>query len=170
MPSKASPRSAATPRVPPAPPAPGPVAPTRREPGDSYVQSFARGLEVLRSFSAQAPAQTISEVSERSGLTRAGDWDAACNATNRARFIANLVAVMRQYGYDGIDLDIEQDWQSPTHTDYIACIAGLRAALDAITPRRLLTAPGDPESPFAPRAPMWIWPAVTFAMFDPITE
>ncbi len=41
-------------------------------PGDSYVQSFARGLEVIRSFSAQAPRQTLSEVAARSGLTRAG--------------------------------------------------------------------------------------------------
>lgn len=44
----------------------------RPVPGDSYVQSFARGLEVIRSFSAQAPRQTLSEVAERSGLTRAG--------------------------------------------------------------------------------------------------
>ncbi|HEY1392912.1 MAG TPA: IclR family transcriptional regulator [Methylibium sp.] len=41
-------------------------------PGDSYVQSFARGLEVLRSFGADAPAQTLSEAAERAGLTRAG--------------------------------------------------------------------------------------------------
>jgi IclR family pca regulon transcriptional regulator len=41
-------------------------------PGDSYVQSFARGLEVIRSFSAQAPRQTLSEVAVASGLTRAG--------------------------------------------------------------------------------------------------
>lgn len=41
-------------------------------PGDSYVQSFARGLEVIRSFSAAAPRQTLSEVAVRSGLTRAG--------------------------------------------------------------------------------------------------
>ncbi|MGE3348342.1 MAG: IclR family transcriptional regulator [Ramlibacter sp.] len=41
-------------------------------PGDSYVQSFARGLEVIRSFNAQAPQQTLSEVAQRSGLTRAG--------------------------------------------------------------------------------------------------
>ena len=41
-------------------------------PGDSYVQSFARGLEVIRSFSAQAPTQTLSEVAGRTGLTRAG--------------------------------------------------------------------------------------------------
>ncbi len=42
------------------------------KPGDSYVQSFARGLEVIRSFSAQAPQQTLSEVAARAGLTRAG--------------------------------------------------------------------------------------------------
>jgi len=41
-------------------------------PGDSYVQSFARGLAVLRSFGADAPRQTLSEVAERSQLTRAG--------------------------------------------------------------------------------------------------
>ena len=42
------------------------------KPSDSYVQSFARGLEVLRSFGAGAPAQTLSEAAERVGLTRAG--------------------------------------------------------------------------------------------------
>ena len=41
-------------------------------PGDSYVQSFARGLEVIRSFSAAAPRQTLTEVAGRAGLTRAG--------------------------------------------------------------------------------------------------
>jgi len=42
------------------------------QPGDGYVQSFARGLEVIRSFDAGAPQQTLTEVAERSGLTRAG--------------------------------------------------------------------------------------------------
>src|SRR3954470_16847304 len=46
---------------------PGPPAP-----GDSYVQSFARGLQVIRSFSAGAPRQTLSEVAAATGLTRAG--------------------------------------------------------------------------------------------------
>jgi IclR family pca regulon transcriptional regulator len=41
-------------------------------PGDSYVQSFARGLSVIRSFSAEAPSQSLTEVAQRSGLTRAG--------------------------------------------------------------------------------------------------
>lgn len=42
------------------------------KPGDAYVQSFARGLEVIRSFSASAPRQTLTEVAGRTGLTRAG--------------------------------------------------------------------------------------------------
>jgi IclR family transcriptional regulator, pca regulon regulatory protein len=41
-------------------------------PGDSYVQSFARGLQVICSFSVQAPQQTLTEVAARSGLSRAG--------------------------------------------------------------------------------------------------
>ncbi|HRM94794.1 MAG TPA: helix-turn-helix domain-containing protein, partial [Alicycliphilus sp.] len=45
---------------------------TTHKPGDSYVQSFARGLEVIRSFNASAPQQTLSEVAARTGLTRAG--------------------------------------------------------------------------------------------------
>lgn len=45
---------------------------TAPRPGDSYVQSFARGLEVIRTFSAAAPQQTLTEVAGRSGLTRAG--------------------------------------------------------------------------------------------------
>ena len=49
--------------------APAPALPV---PGDSYVQSFARGLAVIRSFSAQAPRPTLSEVAGRAQLTRAG--------------------------------------------------------------------------------------------------
>lgn len=55
----------AVPKAAKAPPTPDPT------PGDAYVQSFARGLAVLRSFGAHAPAQTLSEAAERTGLTRA---------------------------------------------------------------------------------------------------
>ena len=48
-----------------------PIAPAQA-PGDSYVQSFARGLAVIRSFNAQAPVQTMTEVANATGLTRAG--------------------------------------------------------------------------------------------------
>src|SRR5207237_3612917 len=59
----AFPRSTATPSS---------VEASSPRPGDTYVQSFARGLQVIRSFSAQAPQQTLSEVAQRTGLTRAG--------------------------------------------------------------------------------------------------
>ena len=49
-----------------------PAGETALKPGDSYVQSFARGLSVIRAFSAEAPAQTLTEVARRCGLTRAG--------------------------------------------------------------------------------------------------
>ena len=42
------------------------------KPGDHYVQSFARGLAVIRAFNAQAPRQTLTEVAKHCGLTRAG--------------------------------------------------------------------------------------------------
>lgn len=41
-------------------------------PGDNFVQSFARGLSVIRSFSSSAPSQTLSDVARSTGLTRAG--------------------------------------------------------------------------------------------------
>lgn len=47
-------------------------APAAPKPGDTYVQSFARGLAVIRSFSAEAPSQSLSDVAARTGLTRAG--------------------------------------------------------------------------------------------------
>ncbi|HEY4371882.1 MAG TPA: IclR family transcriptional regulator C-terminal domain-containing protein [Burkholderiales bacterium] len=41
-------------------------------PSDSYVQSFARGLGVIRAFTAEKPSQTLTEVAARTGLDRAG--------------------------------------------------------------------------------------------------
>ncbi|MDM4766086.1 IclR family transcriptional regulator C-terminal domain-containing protein [Pelomonas sp. SE-A7] len=43
-----------------------------RKPGDGYVQSFARGLAVIRTFDANAPRQTLTDVAKRCGLSRAG--------------------------------------------------------------------------------------------------
>lgn len=42
------------------------------KPGDSYVQSFARGLSVIRTFDTHHGQQTLTEVAKRCGLTRAG--------------------------------------------------------------------------------------------------
>src|SRR5437870_5148058 len=36
-----------------------------------FVQSLERGLSVIRSFSREAPSLTLSEIADRTGLTRA---------------------------------------------------------------------------------------------------
>ena len=41
-------------------------------PNDQFVQSFARGLSVIRAFGPKASEMTLTEVAERTGLTRAG--------------------------------------------------------------------------------------------------
>jgi IclR family transcriptional regulator, pca regulon regulatory protein len=46
--------------------------PIPEKPGDSYVQSFARGLAVIRAFNAERPEQTLTDVAAATGLTRAG--------------------------------------------------------------------------------------------------
>src|SRR5690606_41255223 len=42
------------------------------QPSDTYVQSFARGLAVIRAFGPQRPQMTLSEVAAACGLTREG--------------------------------------------------------------------------------------------------
>lgn len=38
-----------------------------QQPGVSYVQSFARGLSVIRAFGPQRPQMTLSEVAAATG-------------------------------------------------------------------------------------------------------
>ena len=52
--------------------APSADAAAPEKPSDSYVQSFARGLSVIRAFNTQHPAQTLTEIAQATGLTRAG--------------------------------------------------------------------------------------------------
>lgn len=63
----------------------------------------------------------------------------ATNSTNRAKFISNLVNLMSNRGYDGIDVDWETLYSSDA-SQYVAFITELRTALDKISPRPLLAA------------------------------
>jgi len=42
------------------------------KPSSEYVQSFARGLGVIRAFGPRAKTMTLTEVAQKTGLTRAG--------------------------------------------------------------------------------------------------
>ena len=58
--------------LPPSSAVPDNAEPASDKPGDSYVQSFARGLSVIRAFNASRPEQTLTDVAAATGLTRAG--------------------------------------------------------------------------------------------------
>jgi IclR family pca regulon transcriptional regulator len=62
--------------MPPTRPAPVPAAarehPDAPRPSSEYVQSFARGLAVIRAFGPGAKTMTLTEVAQKTGLTRAG--------------------------------------------------------------------------------------------------
>jgi chitinase len=65
-------------------------------------------------------------------------WVDSTSPANRASFIAQMVARMQTRGYDGIDIN----WEGLTPADgpqFTAFITELRAALDAISPRPILT-------------------------------
>ena len=70
MPAAMSTRRSAAARA--APPRRGAAAPGPADaPGGDFVQSLARGLAAIRTFDAGHPAQTLSDVARRAGLSRA---------------------------------------------------------------------------------------------------
>src|SRR5258706_2564854 len=73
------------------------------------------------------------------GGAGSGQFQNATTPANLSTFINNLVGFMSTRGYDGIDLD----WEPLNPSDanqFTNLVNGLRSALNAITPRLLLTA------------------------------
>lgn len=64
---------------------------------------------------------------------------AAMSPPRRQAFVAALIGFLREHGYDGIDVDMEE-LTARDARGYAAFIHELRAGLDRLTPRPLLTA------------------------------
>ncbi len=60
------------------------------------------------------------------------------DAATRAIFIQNIIKLMKKYDFDGVDMDWEE--LEGKYAEYVALHKELRAELDKITPRPLLTA------------------------------
>jgi hypothetical protein len=61
-------------------------------------------------------------------------WQFACNTTNRAKFVSNLVHYTVNHGFDGIDIDIEDDlWASkgPPSAGQTTCARAIAKAAHA---------------------------------------
>jgi GH18 family chitinase len=64
------------------------------------------------------------------------NWQTACNNTYRSAFVTNLVNYMKNNGFDGIDLDIEDNnWagQNPPVAAWDTCVQAIATAAHATT-------------------------------------
>ena len=88
-------------------------------------------------------------------------WSTACDSGNRSRFISSVVKQMHRYGYDGVELDIEQgSWIGGA--DFDACVRGFYDALKATRTKDgrppILSLDEDPswESPDIPAVAQYL--------------
>ena len=98
---------------------------TAAQSADLVSRAHAAGARAILGFGGDA-------------FTVGSGWQGATSPAHRAQFIASMVNLMQARGYDGIDIN----WEELTLADgpqFSAFVTELRAALDAIVPRPLLT-------------------------------
>ena len=103
--------------------------------GDVNAVTLANSTDVV----TRAHAAGVKVLISVGGENSAAGFRGATRAANRPRFITNLVDFVIARGYDGVDLD----WEPLDALDagsYSNLVNDLRRALNAITPRPLLTA------------------------------
>ncbi len=113
------------------------VVPNRDGTLDSEINLVTQGHSTDLVAGARA-AGTKVLISIGGGESAAG-FRGACSSANLSNFISNIVTFTRSRGYDGVDLD----WEPLAAEDaaqYTDLVNGLRSALDAYSPRPLLTA------------------------------
>ena len=118
---------------------------------DGRLDSDVNGVTLANSTDIvkRAHAAGVKVLISVGGENSAAGFRGATRAANRSRFITNLVNFVTARGYDGVDLDWEP-LDAPDAGSYSNLVNELRVALNAITPRPLLTAAvGSEPSLFA---------------------
>jgi chitinase len=103
---------------------------------DQYGLTAAQSAEVVSRAHAVGTKAILGFGGDAASV--GNGWQGATSPANRAQFIASMLSLMQARGYDGIDIN----WEELTLGDqpqFTAFITQLRAALDAIVPRPLLT-------------------------------
>jgi chitinase len=103
---------------------------------DTYGLTAAQSAEVVSRAHAVGTKAILGFGGD--AFTVGTGWQGATSPAHRAPFIANMVSLMQARGYDGLDIN----WEELTPADgpqFTAFVTELRAALDAIVPRPLLT-------------------------------
>jgi chitinase len=118
---------------------------------DGRIDTWSQGLTPSKTQDVVARARAAGVkvlLSVGSANTRNG-FLGATNATNRARFVQNVVSYMRENGYDGLDIDWEP-MQPADFPQFRAFVLALSAELGRISPRPLLTAAVLQSDVYAP--------------------
>jgi GH18 family chitinase len=106
---------------------------------DGTLNEGGMGLNatMMKAFVAAAHANGVKAIICIGGGGTGNQYSAsAANLTVRTKFIQNIVAFMQKYGYDGADVDWEDNVQAP---QYLALFQELRTAFDKLTPKPLMT-------------------------------
>jgi GH18 family chitinase len=98
---------------------------------------------VTRAHAAGAKALIGIGGDQSSGAT--AGFQISTTSKYQATFIKNIVALMQQYGFDGVDINWEQI-QASDNTDFTTFIANLRAALTTASPNTHLLLTMPPET------------------------
>lgn len=94
------------------------------------------GPTVAKRLSALAHQNGKKALIMLGGAGEAANWVGAASAANRAFFVQNLISLMTDWGYDGLDLD----WEPLTSADYPAMLA-LVQMLKQARPDMILSVP-----------------------------
>jgi hypothetical protein len=89
-----------------------------------------------KAFSAACHANNCKAIVCIGGAGCGGSFTSSTTSGNRAGYISSIVNMMQTQGFDGIDMDWED---GINQSQYTALHNELRAALDKITPRPMLT-------------------------------
>lgn len=106
--------------------------------------TFSAGATDLVTRAHAAGAKALIGIGGDASSGATGGFASSTSITYRTTFINNIVILMQLYGFDGVDIN----WEQITTADdanFTAFITGLRAKLNTITPRPLLTMPPETE-------------------------
>jgi hypothetical protein len=104
--------------------------------GDANGNLSGLGTTQAKAFTSLAHQNNSKAVICVGGGGAGGRFQSATGAGALPKFIANLVAFMKDNQFDGIDIDWED---GIIQTQYAALFKGLAAEFDKITPRPILT-------------------------------
>jgi|GEM_PF-1760926 len=124
-----------------------------------FLTTTTHGVSVSQQQSFVAAAHQHSVLAILSvGGSDDQNWSTACAAANRQTFINSMIGQMQTYGYDGIDLDIEEG-PFVGSTDFNACVPAIYNAFKATHTNAnklpLVTIDSDPSWMEGAEAPLY---------------